>query len=211
MSRERIIARVVAAGLSAGDVTPAGEAPSDRGVARIARAADVVDLFVSRARDLGVEVAIAGSLEDAAGLAESWCAARRVQRAAVWDVPDLAPALARLRAAGVSIVGPGATARDVAGAAAGITGAQWGVAETGTVVLASSPRQPRLASLLPPAHLVVLRADRILPDLAALFAACGPLPSALTFISGPSRSADIALVPVLGAHGPMEVSVVLVS
>jgi L-lactate dehydrogenase complex protein LldG len=169
-----------------------------------------VGLFASRARDLGVQVAMVGSLEDAAGFAETWCAARRVRRAAAWDVPDVVPALARLRAAGVSIVGPDATVQDVARADAGVTGAEWGIAETATVVLASSPRQPRLTSLLPPAHLVVLRASRILPDLAAFFATCGPLPSALTLVSGPSRSADIGLVPVLGAHGPTEVAIVLV-
>jgi L-lactate dehydrogenase complex protein LldG len=56
----------------------------------------------------------------------------------------------------------------------------------------------------------VIRGDRILADLPALFERCGSLPSALTFITGPSRSADIGFVPVLGAHGPMEVTVFIV-
>jgi L-lactate dehydrogenase complex protein LldG len=85
----------------------------------------------------------------------------------------------------------------------------WGVAETATLVLPSGSQQPRLASLLPPVHVAVLAADRILPDLHALFDDAGALPSALTLVTGPSRSADIGLTAVLGAHGPMEVYVVL--
>jgi len=99
----------------------------------------------------------------------------------------------------------------VAGADAGITSAEWGIAETGTLVLACGPDQPRLASLLPPAHIAILRADRILPDLPAFFARCGALPSALTLVTGPSRSADIGFVPVLGAHGPMAVAVFVIA
>jgi L-lactate dehydrogenase complex protein LldG len=219
VSRDRILARIRAAaegplaaeGPPAAEEAPVAEGLPDSGAAGPVRPADIVSLFINRSRDVGVEVATVGSPDGAAHFAQTWCAARRVRRAAVWDVPDLALAIARLRAAGVEIIGPGATAREIASADAGITGAEWGIAETATVVLASSPRQPRLTSLLPPAHLMVLRANRLLPDLPALFAACGPLPPALTLVTGPSRSADIGLVPVLGAHGPTEVAVVLVS
>jgi L-lactate dehydrogenase complex protein LldG len=115
-----------------------------------------------------------------------------------------------LQTLGIAILTPGTPPDDVAHADIGITGADWGIAETATLVLPSGPDAPRLASLLPPRHLAVLRADRILPDLHALFQRVDALPSALTFITGPSRSADIGLVPVLGAHGPLEVTVLII-
>ena len=89
--------------------------------------------------------------------------------------------------------------------------AVYGLAETGSVVLAASPDEPRGRSLLPEVHVTMLREDRILPGLDELFAAVGAdLPSALAIVSGPSRSADIEQRLTVGVHGPREVHVVLV-
>jgi L-lactate dehydrogenase complex protein LldG len=91
-----------------------------------------------------------------------------------------------------------------------VSRASFGVAATGSVVLASSPEEPRARHLLPETHVSLLREDVIVPDLAALFAACGgSLPSALAIVTGPSRSADIEQRLVVGVHGPREVHVVL--
>ncbi|HEX2505137.1 MAG TPA: LUD domain-containing protein [Gaiellaceae bacterium] len=88
--------------------------------------------------------------------------------------------------------------------------ALFGLAETGSVVLAASPEEPRARSLLPAVHVSVLREDRILPGLAELFAAVGgDLPSSLAIVTGPSRSADIEQTLTVGVHGPGEVHVVL--
>lgn len=88
--------------------------------------------------------------------------------------------------------------------------ALYGLADTGGVVLAASPREPRARSLLPERHVTVLREDRILPGLADLFAALGgELPSALAIVSGPSRSADIEQRLTTGVHGPREEHVLL--
>jgi L-lactate dehydrogenase complex protein LldG len=93
---------------------------------------------------------------------------------------------------------------------AGVSEAAWGLAETGSVVLAASPREPRAASLLPWVHVSLLREDRILPGLEELFAATGDdLPSALAIVTGPSRSADVEQTLTVGVHGPGEVHVVL--
>lgn len=95
-------------------------------------------------------------------------------------------------------------------AGAGVSRAVYGVASTGSVVLASSPEEPRSRHLLPDVHVSLLREDAIVPDLAALFAAsAGRLPSALAIVTGPSRSADIEQRLVVGVHGPGEVHVVL--
>jgi L-lactate dehydrogenase complex protein LldG len=93
---------------------------------------------------------------------------------------------------------------------AGVSQALYGLADTGSVVLAASPEEPRANSLLPDVHVSLLAEDRILPGLAELFEAVGgELPSALAIVTGPSRSADIEQKLAVGVHGPGEVHVVL--
>jgi L-lactate dehydrogenase complex protein LldG len=93
---------------------------------------------------------------------------------------------------------------------AGISRAAYGVVSTGSVVLASSPDEPRSRHLLPEVHVSLLREDALVADLAELVAALGGcLPSALAIVTGPSRSADIEQRLVVGVHGPREVHVVL--
>jgi L-lactate dehydrogenase complex protein LldG len=93
---------------------------------------------------------------------------------------------------------------------AGVSRALYGLADTGSVVLAASPDEPRSRSLLPYVHVSMLDDSKILPGLAELFEAVGDdLPSALAIVTGPSRSADIEQHLVVGVHGPGEVHVVL--
>jgi L-lactate dehydrogenase complex protein LldG len=92
-----------------------------------------------------------------------------------------------------------------------VSEAIYGLADTGSVVLAASSDEPRARSLLPDVHVTLLREDLILPGLDELFAALGDdLPSALAIVTGPSRSADIEQKLAVGVHGPGEVHVVLV-
>ena len=94
---------------------------------------------------------------------------------------------------------------------AGVSEAAWGLADTGSVVLAASPEEPRARSLLPDVHVSLLREDRILPGLDELFERVGnSLPSSLAIVTGPSRSADIEQKLTVGVHGPGEEHVVLV-
>jgi L-lactate utilization protein LutC len=93
---------------------------------------------------------------------------------------------------------------------AGVSRAVYGLADTGSVVLAASPDEPRSASLLPDVHVSLLGEDRILPGLEVLFEVLGnELPSALAIVTGPSRSADIEQKLAVGVHGPGEVHIVL--
>jgi L-lactate dehydrogenase complex protein LldG len=93
----------------------------------------------------------------------------------------------------------------------GVSRALYGLADTGSVVLAASPEEPRARSLLPRVHVTELREADVLPGLDELFAALGTdLPSALAIVTGPSRSADIEQTLTIGVHGPAEVHVVLV-
>ncbi len=93
---------------------------------------------------------------------------------------------------------------------AGVSRALYGLADTGSVVLAPSADEPRARSLLPEAHVTLLDEGRILAGLDELFAALGDdLPSALAIVTGPSRSADIEQKLAVGVHGPGKVHVVL--
>jgi L-lactate dehydrogenase complex protein LldG len=97
----------------------------------------------------------------------------------------------------------------------GISGVDFLVAETGTVVLHSGPDQPRSLSLLPPIHIAIAERRQLLPDLFDLFPAfddepAPTLPSCITFITGPSKTGDIELRLVTGVHGPGEIHVILV-
>jgi L-lactate dehydrogenase complex protein LldG len=114
--------------------------------------------------------------------------------------------VANAEAAGFTVHRGGAP--DIEGA--GVSEALYGLADTGSVVLAASPQEPRARSLLPAVHVSLLHEDRILPGLDELFAAVGGgLPSALAIVTGPSRSADIEQRLTVGVHGPGEVHVVL--
>jgi L-lactate dehydrogenase complex protein LldG len=103
----------------------------------------------------------------------------------------------------------------------GLTGAAWAAADTGTVAVYSTGRGAGgslLPTLLPPAHLVVLRAQQVLPSVAdglrqlhALTLQQGGLPPMVKLISGPSSTADIEGQLWVGVHGPARVGVVLLS
>jgi L-lactate utilization protein LutC len=93
---------------------------------------------------------------------------------------------------------------------AGVSRAIYALADTGSVVLAASPEEPRAASLLPDVHVTLVPEDVILAGLEELFAAVGDdLPSSLAIVTGPSRSADIEQKLTVGVHGPGEVHVVI--
>jgi L-lactate dehydrogenase complex protein LldG len=101
-----------------------------------------------------------------------------------------------------------------AAADVGITSADYALADTGTLVLLSTSQEPRLISLLPPAHIAVLPAGRLLTGLDELFSVL-PDPAAsassMVLITGPSRTADIEQILVRGVHGPGQLTVVLVN
>jgi L-lactate dehydrogenase complex protein LldG len=87
---------------------------------------------------------------------------------------------------------------------AGVTEADYAVAETGTLAVRHSPQHGRLLSLVPFVHVAVVEPRIFVPDLIDLFDrltkdGCG---SGVTLISGPSKTADIEMNTVTGVHGP---------
>jgi len=85
--------------------------------------------------------------------------------------------------------------------------AHYGIAATGTLVVVATPGRPGSLTLLPPANVLLVDAARVLPDMAAVVSALGPAAVTghrIAFITGPSRTADIEKMIVLGVHGPKD-------
>ena len=97
---------------------------------------------------------------------------------------------------------------------AGVTGVDYAIAESGTLALVHSVSQARLISLAPIIHIALIPLDRIVPIyedvIDKVFADKGHLPSQLTFITGPSLTADIQLTFFRGMHGPKKVITILI-
>lgn len=94
----------------------------------------------------------------------------------------------------------------------GITTAQAAIAETGTLVLDSSRERNRLVSLVPPVHIAIVDASSIFQTLGEALAFIhqdGNISPAVTFITGPSRTADIELTLAIGVHGPQQLYVIV--
>jgi L-lactate utilization protein LutC len=94
----------------------------------------------------------------------------------------------------------------------GISTAQAAIAETGTLVLDSADERHRLVSLVPPVHIAIVDASRIcetLGEALALLRQDKELSRAVTFVTGPSRTADIELTLTVGVHGPQELYVIV--
>lgn len=114
--------------------------------------------------------------------------------------------------AGRSACTPNSTRDEIIHADVGISGVDYGLADTGTLVtLASS--DPRLVSLLPPTHIAVLQANHLLStldELLQLLPQPGLQTASMVLITGPSRTADIEQILVRGVHGPGELHVVMI-
>lgn len=92
----------------------------------------------------------------------------------------------------------------------GVTSAQWGIAETGTLVLESEREDHRLTSLVPPVHVCVLEGRHIRQTLAEILDVVSKdLSRTVTFITGASRTSDIELTLAIGVHGPKKLYVIV--
>jgi L-lactate dehydrogenase complex protein LldG len=108
---------------------------------------------------------------------------------------------------------------EAAQAEIGVTGVDWALAETGTLILVSGRGRPRSTSLLPATHVAVFDRHQLLESLeqvGTMLEALHADPSRrmsgamINFITGPSRTADIELTLTRGVHGPKEVHAIFV-
>lgn len=203
---------------SAGIALPILAPPGARGAEPAAGESSPVGRFRERLEAVGgVLVQVAGEQEAGEAVARI-LAEIGAQRVALSDSPLVRRVMDATSAEpGVEVVADAPTDAlfdcDV-----GVSAAQWGVAETGTLVLESARERHRFASLIPPIHVALLPAEQICQTLGEALervgerTAAGDLVSrSITFITGPSRTSDIELTLTIGVHGPQALYVVLLT
>lgn len=186
--------------------------------------AEATAAFEEEAAKIGIVTA----RTDGAGLAATIADIAASFDAATAVVPDDARIDSFGIAAALEAKGVGCTRWNAADAAAskqaaadascGVTFAKAGVAETASVMQVCDTASGRSICLLPETHIAVVRTRDIVPRMAQAMQLLqqeareeGTMPSNVTFITGPSNTADIELVRVVGVHGPINAAVVLVT
>ena len=96
-----------------------------------------------------------------------------------------------------------------------ITGCEFLVARTGTIVMSAAQQSGRTVSVYAPIHICIAYTNQLVYDIKDALQLLkekyiGNIPSLITFASGPSRTADIEKTLVTGVHGPKEVYCFLV-
>ena len=178
--------------------------------------ANIIDLFKQNLEAVDGRCIVAnGEAEIAATLTQIISALQttklRAQRIALSDAPELVR-LMHLTDLEIEELGITPNASEIFGFDVGITTAQAAVAETGTLVLDSVHERHRLVSLVPPVHIAIIGASTICATLSESLATLQngkELSPAVTFITGPSRTADIELTLTIGVHGPQELYVIV--
>ncbi len=101
------------------------------------------------------------------------------------------------------------------GCDASVTGCEYLVARTGSIVMSAARQSGRTVSVYAPVHICIAYTNQLVYDIKdALLSLkeryAGNIPSSITFASGPSRTADIEKTLVTGVHGPKEVYLFLI-
>lgn len=186
-------------------------------VAAAARRAELCSRFVRELEAVGGRALPVASPAEAAAEIARLAEKAGARRAALGRgvTIDLAPAAEALARRGIAIVSAGpVTAPDrrevreqLAQCEIAVAEARYAVAPSGTLLVVAGASSPRSLTLLPPLSVIVVQVDHILPDLASALRALGPAALAehqVSLITGPSRTADIEKMIVLGVHGPKE-------
>lgn len=194
-ARDRILARLAAH-------EPAHTAPFPNHL-RPALPGDTVDIFLAR-------------LEEAAATTETLHS--------LTEVPERVLAYRRLR----ELSGPTAIAPALAGLSwpdeldaeigtsdgghlLAVSRAIAGIAETGTLALASGPNTPTRLNFLPDFEVVVLERGHVVAHYEDVWTGlAGRMPRVVNFVTGPSRTADVEQTIQLGAHGPRSLHLLLI-
>ena len=133
--------------------------------------------------------------------------------------PDVEPWLEEIERglsdAGAEVIRPLAATwrKEAADADLGITSALLAVASTGSILIVPGPDHPRVASLLPTAHLAIVPAGRLVAgfeDVMPVLRRVAGTSSAPVLITGPSKTSDIEMTMVFGVHGPKSLRVIVV-
>jgi L-lactate utilization protein LutC len=177
---------------------------------------DPLSLFRLRLEAVGGTLTETHGAAEAVAALESILTAAGARQVAASDAPRVRPLVESACAAVGAELLLDAPFSELFGADVGVSTAQWGIAETGSLVLESARERHRFVSLIPRVHVALLRADHLCETLGEALAnvregdAEGTTRNAaVTLITGPSRTSDIELTLAIGVHGPQELHVIL--
>lgn len=187
---------------------------------------DLAEQFASELRKLECSSYMCASEQAARELISSLLERYNTTQVITWNMTQIAlPGLEELLAqhqiehTNISVSGTerAAQLQKLESATLCITGADVAIAESASIVLRGGAGRPRLASLLAPIYIAIIRKSQLVRGLGeALMRLQSDYPddffrdsSSLTFITGPSRTADIELTLTLGVHGPREVHAIM--
>jgi len=222
-ARDEILRRIRSSRFE-GASMPGHSPPDISGLSRVEPAAGSTERFERELTLLGGHLFRARDAAAAAGYVIEVLREHQAEEVVAWMPEDNSVRLLResIEHFGCRFMDPATAGSSdfveiAAGADVGISGVDYALAESGALVLLSGQGRPRTVSLLPEVHVAVLRPENILPGLSDLFPLLqsrasrdGGWPwSAVTFITGPSRTADIEMTLVVGVHGPRYLHVIL--
>lgn len=175
--------------------------------------------FIGELNKVNTNVIEAGSEDEVKSFLQDIIKEKELKSFAIWESQFLKEINLKqdFKDAGLKLI----TAKNknrMANADIGITEVDYAIADTGTLVLLTDKNQPRSVSLLPPIHVAIVRPANLVRNIKDLFIILKSrlqnsedITSCMTFITGPSRTADIELSLTLGVHGPKELYVVILS
>jgi L-lactate dehydrogenase complex protein LldG len=172
-----------------------------------------ITLFAQNSAALKTEFHRVGSLEEAGSQLSSLAKENGWQRIATHRHPLALPLAEKVELPKL-IVEPGYSVNDMESCDAAVTGCDFLIAQTGSLLISEPSAGGRALSVLPPHHVVVAQISQMVPDLTtalqqARIRYAPNWPSFLSFVTGPSRTGDIERILVLGAHGPKRLTVFL--
>jgi L-lactate dehydrogenase complex protein LldG len=164
-----------------------------------------VQLLIERLREYGAGVVECANFDLPATIAAQLVASSRRSFVAAaglcteWFVPGFD-----------WMIDHGLSAAEIDHAQGAVTAAFSAVADSGTIVLHHSQAGGRrVLTLLPDWHLCILRTSQVVETLPEYFARCPDPPPLVTWISGPSATADIEMTRIRGVHGPRQLQVII--
>ena len=168
---------------------------------------DIVSQFVGRARSTAAEVHEIAQLDDAPETIWSILAAKNAARQVHIPRNSAVNELPWQRAPGLTVKSERPSGSDSA-----VSFANFGIAETGTLVFCSGERSASAWHFLPGWEFVLIQRHLIVPRLENVIESLtsgGALPATVNLVTGPSRTADIEQTIERGAHGPRELCILI--
>ena len=189
-------------------------------VAAAAHRAELLSLFAHELEGLGARFLGAMNPAEAIDRAFELIVASGAHSAAIGTglTADLENLRSRLKSAGIEVIAPGPVDDQRRGELRQVLGrtdfsvveADYAIAASGSLVVVSTEHSPGALTLLPPKNLVMIDVTRLMPDLGTALSTLGTAvvnTNRVSIITGPSRTADIEKLIVLGVHGPVELYV----